>query len=53
MAGFEGSEDDDTPRTTFVAPKWLSVKEKYQLAHFKKGALKMSHLEYVYTLNRV
>lgn len=27
---------DDTHRTTFVVPKWLSVKEKNNLAHFKK-----------------
>lgn len=36
MAGFEGSEDDDTPRTTFVAPKWLSVKENHYIQAFPK-----------------
>ena len=39
MAGFEGSEDDDTNRTTFVVPKWLSVKEKYIIQAFSKMPL--------------
>ena len=34
MAGFEGSEDDDTLRTTFVVPKWLSVKENHYIQTF-------------------
>ena len=29
--------DYDTNRTTFVVPKWLSVKEKNNLVHFQKS----------------
>ena len=33
---------DDTNRTTFVVPKWLSVKEKYIIQAFSKRAFKSS-----------
>jgi hypothetical protein len=32
--------DYDTNRTTFVVPKWLSVKEKYIIQPFSKIAFK-------------